>query len=709
MLRFMNSPIENSESMQIGSVDFVSPDEIKVLLALDAPSNVALNSGVPRPFPKINSYVLIACEGGYLVSQINWITIERSQFPKSRDMQDFSILDLPYPLRKMSIVPLGILKENFDDTDKSIKYEFVRGIESFPTVGDPVLIPTQMQLKAIVESGNNRRVNIGVSPMASNAVVSIDPNRLFGRHLAVLGNTGSGKSCSVAGLVRWSVESAINEKKNSKGHCTNSRFIILDPNGEYTHSFQGLGNVRVYGAEENKIQGIKQLIVPMWLWNTAEWVAFTQASGKAQKPTLVQALRCVRDGKELATESEIVLMRRYLRSLFNILLLERNSGTPWGKFPQALDFLKKIKKWRKGLELKDSFSETSKNTLTLLNQHFDKLIAAREVSYPSYDFERNEIETLLDLLKNTLIAFGGSENDVLPVDADIPRPFTKDDLLRSLEGTAEIMRTSEYVETMIMRIKTLMSDAKLKPIICPKTNIEFDKWLSDIICPSNKNDSTITIVDLSLIPSEVTHIITAVLARVTLEALQRYRRCNDGDTLPTVLVMEEAHTFIKRYNGDSENEGASAMCTKVFEKIAREGRKYGLGLLLSSQRPSELSPTVLSQCNSFLLHRLSNYQDQELVSKLIPDSLKGLLRELPSLSARDAILLGWASELPVMVRMNYLDQKFRPKSDDPKYWETWINSNNSLVKWDKIAREWQGYSDSNDESDSEICSDESNE
>ena len=173
--------------------------------------------------------------------------------------------------------------------------------------------------------------------------------------------------------------------------------------------------------------------------------------------------------------------------------------------------------------------------------------------------------------------------------------------------------------------------------------------------------------------------------------------------------MEEAHTFIKRYNGDSENEGASAMCTKVFEKIAREGRKYGLGLLLSSQRPSELSPTVLSQCNSFLLHRLSNYQDQELVSKLIPDSLKGLLRELPSLSARDAILLGWASELPVMVRMNYLDQKFRPKSDDPKYWETWINSNNSLVKWDKIAREWQGYSDSNDESDSEICSEESNE
>lgn len=85
----MNTPIASSESLQIGSVDFVSPDEIKVLLDLDAPSDVALNSGVPRPFPRINSYVLIAGEGGYLVCQIEWITIERSQFPKRRGMQDF--------------------------------------------------------------------------------------------------------------------------------------------------------------------------------------------------------------------------------------------------------------------------------------------------------------------------------------------------------------------------------------------------------------------------------------------------------------------------------------------------------------------------------------------------------------------------------------------------------------------------------------------
>ena len=185
-----------------------------------------------------------------------------------------------------------------------------------------------------------------------------------------------------------------------------------------------------------------------------------------------------------------------------------------------------------------------------------------------------------------------------------------------------------------------------------------------------------------------------------MEVLQRYRRQEKGETLPTILVMEEAHTFIKKYNSDTENGNATAMCTKVFEKIAREGRKYGLGLVLSSQRPSELSPTVISQCNSFLLHRLSNDKDQELVGKLVPDNLRGLLRELPSLPSRNAILLGWASELPVMVRMNYLKEKYRPKSDDPEYWDVWTKSDR-VVNWNTVASRWQDYAEANSNSDDE--------
>lgn len=214
------------------------------------------------------------------------------------------------------------------------------------------------------------------------------------------------------------------------------------------------------------------------------------------------------------------------------------------------------------------------------------------------------------------------------------------------------------------------------------------QWMEEYICPSEAAEGSITVIDLSLIPAELTHIITAVIARITLESLQRYRKMNGGAILPTTLVMEEAHTFIKRYNNDNENENAAEICAKVFEKIAREGRKFGLGLVLSSQRPSELSPTVLSQCNSFLLHRISNDRDQELVGKLVPDNLRGLLRELPSLPAQNAILLGWASELPVMVRMNYLKETHRPKSDDPDYWAAWTEKAYK-VDWELVAENWQ--------------------
>ncbi len=679
----MTTPLSNLDSLRIGSVDFVSPDEIKVLLDIEAPNNVALNTGVPRPFPRINSYTLIPNESGFLVSQVEWITIERSQYPKRRGIQDFGIVDLPYPLRKMSLNPLGILKEKSNCGSSDNQYEFSRGIEYFPTVGDPVLLPTPLQLKSIVESGENRRINIGVSPLAGNAQVSVDPDRLFGRHLAILGNTGSGKSCSVAGVIRWSIEAA----QASANKKANSRFIILDPNGEYTSAFRDMNCVRVYGVEKNDALGIRQLTVPLWLWNSAEWAAFTQASSKAQRPTLVQALRSVRDGGIEPPVSQSHSMRSFLRTIVSILSLEINSGRPWAQFPHPKNFYDKLLKWNDEFGGSESFSTEENEALAAIKAKIDELVAARPGRYPHYDFRKSEVENLLRLVKNAHQVFGGSADDVLPIDADVPLFFTGESFLRSIEANAEMMGTTEYVETMLMRVKTLLADTKLKRIISPESVETLEQWLDEYICPSNSIDGSITVIDLSLVPAELIHIITSVVARMTLEALQRYRKINNGTTLPTTIVMEEAHTFIKKYSDDIENENASAMCTKVFEKIAREGRKFGLGLILSSQRPSELSPTVLSQCNSFLLHRISNDRDQELVNRLVPDNLRGLLRELPSLPSQNAILLGWAAELPVMVRMNYLKENHRPKSDDPDYWDVWIGDRKA--DWKPIAEDWQ--------------------
>jgi hypothetical protein len=227
------TPFEHADSLRIGVVDFVSPDEIKVVLDIEAPESVALNAGGPRPFPRVNSYVLIPVDDSYLVGQVEWLTVERSAFPKRRGLQDFGLVDLPYPLRKMSLNPLGTLRNTSAKQEEKENYDFRRGADALPSIGASVLLPTDEQLRSIVESGENRRVKIGTSPLAGNAEVRIDPDRLFGRHLAVLGNTGSGKSCSVAGLIRWSLEHA----HALTGSIPNARFIVLDPNGEYSRAF----------------------------------------------------------------------------------------------------------------------------------------------------------------------------------------------------------------------------------------------------------------------------------------------------------------------------------------------------------------------------------------------------------------------------------------------------------------------------------------
>jgi uncharacterized protein len=140
------SPFEQAGSLCIGTVDFVSPDEIKVALDIEAPESVALNAGGPRPFPRVNSYLLMPVDDGYLVGQIEWITVERSAFPKRRGMQDFGLVDLPYPLRKMSLNPLGTLLKKTTKPGKEEEYAFRRGKDSLPSIGAGVLLPTEKQL-----------------------------------------------------------------------------------------------------------------------------------------------------------------------------------------------------------------------------------------------------------------------------------------------------------------------------------------------------------------------------------------------------------------------------------------------------------------------------------------------------------------------------------------------------------------------------------
>ena len=702
------TPFAHAESLRIGTVDFISPDEVRALLDIEAPDSVALNAGGARPFPRVNGYVLMPVDDGYLVGQVEWLTIERSAFPKRRGVQDFGLIDLPYPLRKMRLNPLGTLRKK---GGKDERYVFRRGADALPSVGSAVLLPTEKQLRSIVESGERRYVRIGVSPLASNAEVRIDPDRLFGRHLAVLGNTGSGKSCSVAGLIRWSLEAA--QAKRQDHSEPNARFIVLDPNGEYSRAFGGSDSdlkARIFKVSPEA--GELALKVPLWFWNSAEWSSFTQASAKTQRPLLKRALREVKAGRmgieESSEEEQKLELRRYLSSTLITVQRDIRSGaiktdaTKFGFYLKAIkdDLDQKKKAWPEHpLDAIQSATQTALNTAF---QSFVEKGSSKTVEYYRA-FTEQQVGSVVDVLKAALDTLGGIIYQEGP-DEDVPLSFRGADLADHLQILAEQENLSQFLDFLVSRIRTFLSDSKIRSVVGDSDDASLEQWLIDYIGGDDTSDGQIAILDLSLVPTEVVHVVTAVTARMIFESLQRYRKLNKV-VLPTVLVMEEAHTFIKRYKDDTENYDAASVCCQVFERIAREGRKFGLGLVLSSQRPSELSSTVLSQCNTFLLHRISNDRDQELINRLVPDNLRGLLRELPSLPSQHAILLGWASELPILVKMDDLSKDQQPHSDDPDFWSVWTGQDDKgkdvirNANWKSVADDWQGKSKESEESD----------
>jgi len=693
----MSTVLEEIAGLTIGSVEAVSPGEIRAVLDIDAPQTTALNNGVPTGFPRLNSYVLLPNEGGAVVGLVVWLGIERSAFPKSVGLKDFGLIDLPFPVRKVSLTPIGTLASEDPSSQSERKYTLRRGVAIFPSVGDPVLIPTAEQLRSIIESeGKDRRVLVGRSALAGGAYVSVDPDKLFGRHLAVIGNTGSGKSCSVAGLIRWSLEAATEERTAKKKTKTpNARFIVLDPNGEYTTTFSDLGSVRVFKAPPVANPDVP-ISVPGWMWNSHEWSAFAMATAATQRPVLLQALRNLRSGVRAGSPVETRLRNLALTMRTKIeLMLQEGYGAYTG-FPQSLNFGQLLR------NIRGDIAGYANQTQGPLQQAVNTCTAGVATVEASRHWVHNGQDRWRDFAEQDLTNVVTNLNDLIqalppqpptPVSEDAPIPFNITDLpehLQQLAAGSGSPQLVQFISTLVMRIRMMLADNRLNPLIARAPQEQsFLDWLTTYVGANNASNGQIAILDLSLVPAEIIHIVIAVLARLVFEATQRYRKLN-GVELPTILVLEEAHSFIQQHFERSDEASISPiqMCRAVFEKIAREGRKFGLGLVLSSQRPSELSPTVLAQCNTFWLHRTVNDRDQDLIKKLVPDNLAGLLRELPSLPSRQAILLGGATPVPVMFEVRELPPEHRPKSSDPHFWDVWTGAEARPIDWGPIVTDW---------------------
>jgi len=269
-------------------------------------------------------------------------------------------------------------------------------------------------------------------------------------------------------------------------------------------------------------------------------------------------------------------------------------------------------------------------------------------------------------------------------------------------------KIASYVATLQMRLSRLLADGRYDFITrVEKHGDPLGKYLKALmgIDPTNgsgdsdwpatkvyvdqsaNHDSgpSVTIFDLSLVANDVLENVTALLGRILFDFAVRSKPRAEH---PLLLVLEEAHRFIPARRDVGVTGSRSAM---VFERVAKEGRKFGLSLLLASQRPSELSETVVAQCGTVIAHRLTHEADQNLLRHATALSSRALLDQLPSLAQQHALVTGVSTGVPVAVRVR--DVEDPPRSDDPDFIKTWSASEKLLdlgEHIDRVVRDWQG-------------------
>ena len=235
------------------------------------------------------------------------------------------------------------------------------------------------------------------------------------------------------------------------------------------------------------------------------------------------------------------------------------------------------------------------------------------------------------------------------------------------------------LSNFVSRLESKINDTRLDFLLGENSKtITFEETLSQLM-GYGEEKSNITILDLSGVPFDVLSITVSLISRILFEYGYYYKRlrCKKNanekinNDIPILLVYEEAHKYVP--NSDMLKYRASK---QSIERIAKEGRKYGVSLMLASQRPSEISETIFSQCNNFLALRLTNPNDQNYVKRLLPDTLGSIVDKMPSLSAGECLLIGDAVVLPSIVQMDRCEPE--PSSNDIPYFQLWKNEWNDL-------------------------------
>ena len=718
-----------SVDSEIGRVVAVDTAHVRIELNPEIRGMVRKTYEEVQEVGRINSYIILPVSGQRLVAIVTRVVLGEDIESKG----DRKAVRLRAARRLMDATLIGTIKGT----------SFSQGVSSFPVLDNPVHLADNTDLDAILGSTENPsptsqtlprlrfRIPVGESTNAPKRPIRIDPDTFFGKHAAIIGSTGSGKSCTIATLLQ-----AIHEREDVK----RTTCIILDTNGEYRTAFQqesddhiwtDAGPCKTRYIPTGPSDTVGRLAIPYWIMNSEDFLRIFRASQGVQAPVLIDALRLARNDGNVV--SSISTLREEIVTELNRISSESK------KYDKTS---KTVRNLAKGLKLRINEEEfmaawdaaasaggLSRGAVTQALESIEK-IADKLVDRDTFPNvipanSRKKIQDHIKSISEGIHSMSPSPSAGLSgLTADTPSYFDKlrfrthhidQVLLREESGGA---RSREHSGTMLLRIDRLLADPRFEFLFgpvgqsLPRPAHVLAAFIRDLlgISPAHEVDLSdersvplsllpfydrqrsreprvdVVILDMSLLASEVIENVAALIGRIILEFLQHLGEGGDDNSrgsLPVVLVLEEAQNYIRQ----PRVSGEESISRDVFERIAREGRKYGLGLVVASQRPSELSKTVLSQCNSFIVHRLQNPEDLRYFKEIVPGVYKDMLGQIPALAPQTALVLGECVSAPVLVRVR--DALPIPRSQDPQFYQYWVAEHPAPLDVESICRDWE--------------------
>jgi hypothetical protein len=486
------------------------------------------------------------------------------------------------------------------------KGSFQRGISQYPTIDDEVHIVSEEDLGNIYgeHQKQNHLVKVGHIAGSESIDALVDVNKLITRHSAIVGTTGSGKSTTVASLLN-SLSNLI--------RFPSARIIVLDIHGEYGNALRDKATIYKVNPDKKNIHE-KALFIPFWAMNTDELLQVTFGSFGDNKNKNIILEKILQYKQEALT--------LYKKNGVDIETLNVDSPVPFSLHAMWYE-----------LYCKEFGTYYSKD--------------GNKPTEENWAYETDDEGSALK--GNPLLGIPPRFKKVKNVKEDSEKINYLPDSL-NIRGQLENLGA----KLRLPRFNFLLKPGEWSPQIDGLTEKDLGELMKDWIGSSKP----ITVLDLSGVPSSIINDIVGILLRILYDGLFWAKNLSQGGKeRPLLIVMEEAHTYL--------NDNFSGLASSIVQRIVKEGRKYGIGAMIVSQRPSEINSTILSQCGTFFALRLSNHTDQSHITGALSDNLEGLTNMLPILRTGEALILGEAVKLPMRTMIEAPPKDRRPDSQDP--------------------------------------------